>query len=181
MGYRMDELRASVLRVQLRKLPRVTGAMRHSKYRVRTALQKFSSVKLRTVFDPEGDTGCFLITTYADNATAVKVRDALQAEGIHTSPQGLSNVLMTDWGLHLYYNNVSLLQKSSVDGKGFPWNLPANSESVTKYDKGTCPVADSLFERSVLLPIPSCLKASDEDDIIAAFDKVLGALEAGEL
>ena len=44
------------------------------------------------------------------------------------------------------------------------------------YGKGTCPVADSLFERSILLAIPSCLTRQDEDDIIRAFDKVLRAL-----
>jgi dTDP-4-amino-4,6-dideoxygalactose transaminase len=44
MGYRMDELRAAVLRVQLGKLPRITGAMRWSKYRIRAAVEKFASV-----------------------------------------------------------------------------------------------------------------------------------------
>jgi 8-amino-3,8-dideoxy-alpha-D-manno-octulosonate transaminase len=39
MGYRMDELRAAVLRVQLRKLLAITAAMRRSKYRVRAALE----------------------------------------------------------------------------------------------------------------------------------------------
>jgi dTDP-4-amino-4,6-dideoxygalactose transaminase len=41
------------------------------------------------------------------------------------------------------------------------------------YAKGACPMADSLFERSILLPIPSCLTAQDELDIIAAFGKGL--------
>jgi 8-amino-3,8-dideoxy-alpha-D-manno-octulosonate transaminase len=181
MGYRLDELRAAVLRVQLQKLPRVTAAMRGSKQRIRAALEKFSCVRLRTIIDPAGDTGCFLITTYRDTKTAQKARDALRAEGIQTAPQGVSNVLMTDWGLHLYYNNVSLLSRASVDGKGFPWNLPANSGSATEYGKGLCPVADSLFERSVLLAIPSCLTTQDEDDIIAAFEKVLPVVEAGAL
>jgi dTDP-4-amino-4,6-dideoxygalactose transaminase len=43
------------------------------------------------------------------------------------------------------------------------------------YAKGACANADSLFERSILLPIPSCLTPRDEDDIIEAFDKVLRA------
>ena len=43
------------------------------------------------------------------------------------------------------------------------------------------PVADGLFERSLLLAIPSCLTAADENDIVTAFEKVLGALEAGAL
>jgi len=175
MGYRLDELRAAVLRVQLGKLPAITGAMRRSKYRIRKALEKHSAVELRRIVDPAGDTGCFLITTYRDRETAVRVNRALRAEGIVTYPQGISNVLMTEWGLHLYYNIASLVGHRGVDARNFPWNLAENSGMERSYAKGACPTADSLFERSILIAVPSCLKPGDEDDIIAAFDKVLGA------
>ena len=175
-GYRLDELRAAVLRVQLRKLPRIVGNMRRSKYRIRRALEKFPRVQLRRILDPKGDTGCFLITTYPDADTAKRINTALRAEGIVTSPQGISNVVMTEWGLHLYYNNISLVKQGSVDGRGFPWNLAENAGLGGQYSKGTCPQADSLFARSILLPIPSCLTRRDEDDIIRAFEKVLRAL-----
>jgi 8-amino-3,8-dideoxy-alpha-D-manno-octulosonate transaminase len=174
-GYRLDELRAAVLRVQLRRLPETTAAMRRSKYRIRKALEAFPRVRLRSIIDPGGDTGCFLITICRDRATARQVNDALIAEGIVTYPQGKSNILMTDWGLHLYYNNPSLVNHASNDRSGFPWTLKENAGLARKYDKGTCPVADSLFERSILLAIPSNLTAADEDDIICAFEKVLRA------
>jgi dTDP-4-amino-4,6-dideoxygalactose transaminase len=173
-GCRMDELRAAVLRVQLGKLPSITGAMRRSKYRIRQALSSYPGVQLRRIMDPEGDTGCFLITTYPDAKTAQRVNQALIEQGIVTYPQGVSNVVMTQWGLHLYYNIVSLVQKTSVDRSGSPWKLKENAGMERSYEKGTCPVADSLFERSILLPIPSCLCEKDENDIISAFQKVLG-------
>lgn len=176
MGYRLDELRATILRVQLKKLPRIVAAMRQSKYRIRKSLEKFRRVQLRKVLDPAGDTGCFLITTYPDALTAQRINRALRAEGIVTSPQGVSDVVMTDWGFHLYTNNISLVNKTSIDGRGFPWKLAENAGLGKDYRKGACPQADSLFERSILLPIPSCLTEHDEDDIIRAFDKVLGAL-----
>lgn len=172
-GYRLDELRGAVLRVQLRKLPAIIEHMRNSKYRIRKALDKLPGVKLRQIVDPAGDTGAFLITTYETPTIAKEVNDALRAEGITTYPQGLSNIRMTDWGLHLYYNIVSLVRKRSVDELGFPWNLIENASSKKRYEKGTCPVADSLFERSIIMSIPSCLKSADEDDIIQAFTKVL--------
>jgi 8-amino-3,8-dideoxy-alpha-D-manno-octulosonate transaminase len=174
-GYRLDEMRAAVLRVQLKKLPRTISHMRHSKYRIRKALGGFPGVTLRRIADPEGDTGCFLITTYKDAQTARRVNQALRAEGIVTSPQGVSNVVMTEWGLHLYYNIVSLGDRASIDGRGFPWKLEENRGLERDYRKGACPVADGLFERSILLAIPSCLTRRDEDDIIRAFEKVLGA------
>jgi 8-amino-3,8-dideoxy-alpha-D-manno-octulosonate transaminase len=175
-GYRMDELRAAMCRVQLKKLPCIIANMHRSKYRIRAALEKFSEVNLRRMVDPAGDTGCFLITTYADPQTAQWVNTALRAEGIVTTDQGISNVVMTEWGLHLYYNIISLGQHASVDHHGFPWKLAENAGLARDYQKGACPVADSLFERSILIPIPSCLTREDENDIIAAFEKVLGSL-----
>jgi 8-amino-3,8-dideoxy-alpha-D-manno-octulosonate transaminase len=80
-GYRMDELRASIARVQLRKLPATIEHMRRSKYRIREALEEFPPVGLRKIIDPKGDTGCFLITTYPDAPTAERVNRALRAEG----------------------------------------------------------------------------------------------------
>jgi dTDP-4-amino-4,6-dideoxygalactose transaminase len=172
-GVRLDELRASVLRVQLRKLPVIIAAMHRSKYRIREVLGRYSQVRLRRVIDSAGDTGCFLITTYPDMHTARRVNQGLTAEGIRTYPQGLSNILMTDWGLHLYYNITSLVQHASVDRAGFPWKLAENAGMERNYNKGVCPAADSLFERSIILPIPSCLTAKDEDEIILAFERVL--------
>jgi dTDP-4-amino-4,6-dideoxygalactose transaminase len=174
-GYRMDEMRAAILRVQLRKLPRVIESMHRSKYRIRKALEAYPSVQLRRIVDPAGDTGCFLITTYADARTASEVCRALRADGIVTYPQGASNIVMTDWGLHLYSNNSSLLHRASADPNGSPWNLAENAESHPSYEVGACPAADSLFERSIILAIPSCLTQRDEDDIILAFEKTLGA------
>ena len=120
-----------------------------------------------------GDTGAFLITTYESPSIAKDVNAALRAEGITTFPQGMSNIRMTDWGLHLYYNIVSLVSKRSVDKAGFPWTLDENRSSEIRYDKGACPSADSLFERSVIMSIPSCLSTQDEDDIAKVFRKVM--------
>ena len=172
-GYRMDELRASILRVQLRKLPGIVARMRHSKYRIRQELERYSQIRLRSIVDSNGDTGAFLIVIFRDSKTARWASDALRAEGIATSSQGINNVVMTDWGLHIYSNIVSLVNQTSIDQNGLPWKLIENQHSKPQYSKRTCPVADSLFERSVLLAIPSCLTEKDEDDILTAFRKVL--------
>jgi len=97
----------------------------------------------------------------------------LRAEGIARSPGGISNVLMTEWGLHLCYNIPSLVRKTSMDDQGVPWGLAENAGMGRDYSKGACPVADSLFERSPLLAIPSCLTDQDETDIVEAFAKAL--------
>jgi dTDP-4-amino-4,6-dideoxygalactose transaminase len=177
-GCRLDELRGAVLRVQLRKLPGIVASMHRSKYRIRKALEKFPEIQLRRIVDPAGDTSSFLITTYADAETARNVNKALRAEGIVTFPQGISDVLMTEWGFHLYYNIASLVQRTSVDRSGFPWDLAENAGSRMQYAKGACPVADSLFERSIIIAIPSSLTEQDEDTVVRAFEKVYRALLA---
>lgn len=174
-GYRMDELRASVLRVQLRKLPQIVAGMRTSKYRLREELKKYPQIRLRRIIDEAGDTGCFLLTTFLTPAMAREVNAALRAEGIVTFAQGMSNIVMTEWGLHVYYKIPSLVHKTSVDKAGFPWSLAENQQSEMEYAKGTCPHADSLFERTILIAVPSCLSERDEQDILLAFDKVMAA------
>lgn len=173
-GYRLDEIRGAALRVQLRKLPLIVQTMHDSKGRLRRELEQLPGLALRRLVDPAGDSGPFLITIYRDNESAARVSEALRAEGILTFPQGVSNVLIKDFGMHVYYNIPSLVDRHSVDGGGFPWKLAENSASVNvSYAKGTCPVADSLFERSILLAVPSCLTEADEQDIVHAFKKVM--------
>jgi dTDP-4-amino-4,6-dideoxygalactose transaminase len=172
-GYRLDEIRAAILRVQLRKLPTVISHMNRSKYRIRQELVQYPQIRMRKVADPEGDTGSFLVTTYASPEMANEINRALRAEGIVTLAQGVNNIVMTQWGLHIYYNIPSLVQKTSVDKRNSPWSLAENKDSRTEYGKGTCPVADSLFERTILLAIPSRLTDQDEQDIIHAFHKVM--------
>jgi dTDP-4-amino-4,6-dideoxygalactose transaminase len=172
-GYRMDEIRAAILRVQLRKLPTIIWQMHHSKYRIRQALEQYSEIQLRRIVDPDGDTGSFLLTTFQSPEAAQQINRALRAEGIVTLAQGINDIIMTQWGLHIYYNIPSLVHKTGVDKRNSPWSLVENKDSHTEYGKGTCPVADGLFERTILLAIPSCLTDRDEQDIIHAFDKVL--------
>ncbi len=172
-GYRIDEMRAAILRVQLKKLPRTISHMHGSKYRIRKTLELYPEVRLRKIVDPAGDTGCFLISMYRDPKTANVICQALRAEGIATYSQGINNVVMTDWGLHIYYNITSLVNQTSSDKKGFPWKLAENAHSKPNYVKGSCPVADSLFERSILLAVPSSLTDEDEQEIIHAFRKIL--------
>jgi 8-amino-3,8-dideoxy-alpha-D-manno-octulosonate transaminase len=176
-GYRMDELRASVLRVQLRKVDQTISHMARSKYRIREFLATRSQVSLRRVVDPRGDTGCFLITTYKTEKDARAVNKMLRDLGIVGPCAGTSNVILEDYGLHVYFNIPALVMKVGTDAKGSPWTLEENRESKNSYIKGSCPRADDLFERSQILAIPSCLTAQDEDGIIEAFRLTLDRLE----
>jgi len=127
--------------------------MRNSKKRIKAAL---SGVTFRKLHDEDGDSGPFIILTVEDETkakTAVeKMREA-----------GLTNAFrLADYGLHIYYNIPSLVNKIPLSPAGNPWNLKENAQSVFSYDKGTCPASDALFARSILIPVPSKLTAEQE-------------------
>ena len=129
-GYRLDEMRASILRVQLRKLPTVIAHMNRSKYRIRQALAGYPGIDLRKIVDPLGDTGCFLLTTYPGSPETAKTNQPGAASRRNCDlPQGVNNIVMTEWGLHIYYNIPSLVRKTGVDKRNSPWSLAENSES----------------------------------------------------
>jgi dTDP-4-amino-4,6-dideoxygalactose transaminase len=175
-GCRMDELRAAVLRVQLRKLDGTIARMRHSKSRVRTFLEGQAEVRLRRLVDPKGDTSCFLITIYKDAKSARIVNERLRHHWICGSSPETSNLILVDYGLHIYFNIRALRKKVGRDSAGTPWTLEKNRDSAYDYGRGACPVADDLFERSQLLAIPSCLTKRDEDQIIEAFEDALSLI-----
>jgi 8-amino-3,8-dideoxy-alpha-D-manno-octulosonate transaminase len=175
-GLRLDELRAAILRVQLRKLSGTIQRMHQSKYRIRRWLELRPEISLRRIVDPAGDTSCFLITIFPDASSAQAVNSRLRLHGIASASPDTSNVLLADYGMHIYYNIPALVQKIGTDQKGSPWSLVENQASSYSYAKGACPHADDLFERSQLLAIPSCLSLSDEDEIIEAFQDALDAI-----
>jgi dTDP-4-amino-4,6-dideoxygalactose transaminase len=172
-GYRLDELRAAVLRVQLRKLPSTVARLRASKFRIREALEARGGLSLRRLVDPSGDTGAFLLTIFPTDQIARAVNARLRWHGITCSADAVSNVILADYGLHIYSNIPALVQKVGTDRSGAPWSLESNRQSVYDYAHGCCPVADDLFERTQLLTIPACLSESDEQDVIDAFSDAL--------
>ena len=77
---------------------------------------------------------------------------------------------MDEWGLHLYYNNVSLTEKRGVNAAGRPWTDPLNAFAADySYGKGTLPQTDDLFARTSLLEVPPVLDQATADRIIEIF------------
>ena len=175
-GCRLDELRGSVLRVQLRRLPEVIGSMRHSKDRIRSLLDSYEEVDQRRILDRDGDTSGFLLTTFADGATARAVNRRLRQHGIATASVETSNVILEDYGLHIYFNIPALVRKIGTDRLGSPWTLKENRGSSYDYRRGACPQSDDMFSRTQLLTIPSNLQEQEENDIIAAFRETLASV-----
>jgi dTDP-4-amino-4,6-dideoxygalactose transaminase len=158
-GRRMGELAGAVANVQLRKLPQVVAHMKASKQRIKDMLGQIKGVSFRKLNDPDGDTGPFLIFTFDNESHAVRITQ-------HLTNDGIENVFhLSDYGLHIYHNIRSLVERIPLSPAGNPWLLPQNADSVFEYGKGTCPTSDDLFERSVIITIPSRLTAEQEQEM----------------
>lgn len=168
-GRRMPELCGAVASVQIRKLPRIVAHMQASHRRIRARLADVPGLQLRRLNDPEGDTGPFLIFLLTNEGVAVRVLERMKAAGLHSAFR------LAEYGLHVYYNMVSLVNKVPLSAAGNPWTLAQNAGSVYDYRKGACPQSDALLARSILLPIPSCLTEEQE---AAAVDVIKTAVAA---
>lgn len=155
-GRRMTELCGAVAGVQLKKLPLIVERMRASHRRMSLALKDTPGLKLRVLNDPEGDTGGFLIMILENEKTAKMLLSRLMESGFGNAFR------ISEYGLHIYSNIVALVNKTPLSLAGNPWSSPENRNSVYDYCKGSCPQSDDLFERSVLLPVPSCLTLEQE-------------------
>lgn len=169
-GSRYSELLASVVYTQLNRLETITGAMRKAKYSLRSKLEDIPGLAFRRILDPNGDSGPFLLLIWKDRATCLRMVEKTRAAGVRTGSFGLNNIPLTDWGLHIYYNNVSLVEKRSLSAAGRPWTDPLNAFAADyDYKKGTLPVLDDLVERSSLMSIAPVLSAEAIDTIAAEF------------
>lgn len=173
IGGRMNEIIAAVLRVQLKKLPKIIGEMRKFKYELRNILNKYSEIKLRKVIDPKGDSGAFLKMTFKNEQIAWKFKDKLIKNGISVKDNGFYPIHMKEWGLHIYYNNKSLVNKKSICGHHSVWELKENRFAKDiSYRKGTLKQLDNIVDRTVIFCIISKLTKGEKNLIKNVFIKI---------
>ncbi len=173
-GGRMSEIAGAVGRVQLKKLPAIVRSMRKSKNEIKKGIAGIPGIIFRKLNDEKGDTGAFLIFALPSAKVAKKFAAAMNAENIYA---GMSPTMsVADFGMHIYYNIHSLVEKHSNSSDGFPWSHPANRESVYDYHKGAMPRSDSLMERSIVMPVPSVMTKKDVSDVISGIRKIAGKL-----
>lgn len=179
VGARMSELSGAMVLAQFRKLDAITGAMRKAKWSIREQLADVKGLGFRDVPDPSGDSGPFMLTLYPSRELRDRFIDALRAEGIRGPAGSLACIKMSDWGMHWYFNNPSLVRKRSLSADGFPWSHPSNDFArEISYERGLLPGCDDRHDRGALMTVASCLTERDVDDIVTAYRKVAQVLLA---
>lgn len=155
-GRRLGELSGAVGAVQLAKLPRIVEHMRASKARMLAGLDGLPDVRLRKLNDAAGDTGAFIGLIFA---TPEKARRAVAV----MNEAGIGGAIVDNYGMHVTYNIPQLVRKVPLSAAGNPWSLAANAASVYEYGKDALPATSALFERSVIMAVPSRLTPEQED------------------
>lgn len=171
-GSRMSELSAAMLFAQERKLDGLVADMRALHERIGGGLGRIEGARARHQEDPGGGNGAFVITTWPDAGTARTLVESTRRAGVRTGPLGLNNLTFDEWGLHLYYNNPSLVEKRGLTSRGYPWTDPANAfAEAYGYGRGTLPRADDLFARSSLLAVPPKMSLEDADAVVDIYHR----------
>jgi hypothetical protein len=70
--------------------------------------------------------------------------------------------------MHIYYHIPQLVQKTPLSPAGNPWSLEPNRALARDYGKGACPASDRLFERALILTVPSALTLDQEEYMASA-------------
>ncbi len=166
----MSDMSAALLYAQVQKIDLITGTMRARNQQLYAGISQIPGVQRRRIIDPQGDSGPFVLTTWPTGEIAQQMVDLTRAAGVKPGPNGVGNIRMTDWGMHIYYNNVSLIEKHGVNSAGRPWSDPLNEwAKEIDYHKGLLPQMDDLIERSVLLTVPPALTPETCDRIIEIY------------
>jgi perosamine synthetase len=164
-NFRLGEIECAIGIEQLKKLDKLVSRRQEIAKRLSEGLGNLRGLK--TPFLEDGNTHAYYVYPLVLNIDLLgvsrkKIVDALNAEGLDFS-EGFVNV-------HL----LPMYQKKIAYGTmGFPWTSNIYKGNVS-YEKGICPVAESLHEKS-LISYGLCtheLSDVEVDMIINAFIKV---------
>lgn len=170
-GCRMSEVTAAILRVQLKKLPALISELREVKRDLKSIVSRYKKIKPRKIDDPEGDGASFLKLRFESHEVARTFQHKLSASASAIPRLGLYSILMSAWGLHIYYRNNSLTKKKSICGHHSPWDLVENSFARDRsYGRGTLANLDSIVEQTLIIPIPIRLTSIERRKLLSAFN-----------
>jgi dTDP-4-amino-4,6-dideoxygalactose transaminase len=152
LDFRMTELSAAILLVQLKRVDDIKRKLKKMKQRFKDGIKDIDGLAFRALPDPEGELGTILTVFMPDEKIARKVGDEL------------GGGVVADSGWHVYNNMEHILGKKVVDSMGCPFTCPFYTKSGgnVEYFKGMLPKTDSLINRAINISI-------------GVFDKGLGS------
>lgn len=170
-NFRMTEIEAAIGIEQLKKLPRLIAERQRIAARLGDGLAGLPGLKLPAVM-PDCSHVYYVYGMQLDlekiGLSRDRLLEALRAEGIPSLGAGYTNI-----------HQLPLYQTKTAYGRnGFPWSAEFYKGAVS-YDKGICPVAEELHDRTAI-GLQVCVyqyTAADTDAVIEAFRKVWSRLD----
>ena len=172
VNFRMPELLAAVMLVQLRRLDGLLAAMRLRKQMLVSGIEptlREKGILLQEIPDPQGDASVALIFFMDTPSLAGEVARALDAEAIEAfviyEPERVDYHIYTHWG--------PVVNKRTWTAEGGPWRWAKRSPD---YSPQACPRTLDLLGRAVHLNISPLLTNDDIEETIDGLRKVFTAL-----
>lgn len=165
-NFRLGEIESAIGIEQLKKLAVSVASRQRAAERLTRGLRGLAGLHTPVV-RPECTHAYYMYPMVLDfervGVSRARIIEALEAEGVTGLAAGYANV-------HL----LPMYQKKTAYGsKGFPWTSDICHRDVS-YQKGICPVAEELHERSYL-GFEMCMHELADDDVdllVSAFTKV---------
>ncbi len=172
INFRMPELLAAVMRVQLRRLDGLLTAMRQRKQMIKAGLEpvaKRKGIVFQDVPDPQGDAAVALIFFMENSALANQVAEALCAENIGAGV--LYRPDSTDY--HIYAHWTPVMNQRTWTARGGPWRW---AQRPVEYSLDMCPRSLDLLGRAVHLNVSPLLTNQDIEETIDGLNDVIETL-----
>lgn len=169
INFRMTELQAAIMLVQLNRLEGLLERMRHSKQVLSAGLQEIARRKpitLQRIPDPAGDASISQIIFLPDAEMAKQVYAALRAENLNATILYQPDVV----DYHVYTHWLPVVQQRAWNEASNPWKLARRS--VT-YTPETCPKTLDLLSRAVHLNVNPLYTDQDLEEILDTLNQVL--------
>jgi dTDP-4-amino-4,6-dideoxygalactose transaminase len=163
-NFRMNEITAAILLVQLEKRQMLLDKMRYNSKRIREAIKDIPGVSLRKMNDPDGDAGICVMFLMESHEKTVKVVEALKQEGIEAGAMGQKGI--PDWHVYIHWKHI--MNRHGNNDTRFPFTLSSRT-----YDENMCTETLNLLRRVVHINVSPLLGQRDVDEIIAGLEKVL--------
>ncbi len=172
INFRMPELLAAVMLVQLRRLEGLLAAMRERKRMLRSGLEDVArrkGITFQDVPDPQGEAAVALIFFAQDSQAAGKIAAALNAEnigaGVIYRPEAVD--------YHIYAHWTPIINQRTWTPRGGPWRW---AQRPIHYTPEMCPRTLDLLGRAVHLNVSPLLTNQDIEETIEGLNDVLAAL-----
>ncbi|MFW6146129.1 MAG: DegT/DnrJ/EryC1/StrS family aminotransferase [Planctomycetota bacterium] len=172
-NYRMSELEAAVDVVQLGKIHEKVRRFRAVKRRILSRLRPCREITPQRLNDGDGEVG-YMLRFFPDAIDlAVRIVEALKAEGVGCSTRG--HTPGHDW--HIYHDMYPIIERAGATDVCCPYECPVYTDrgGAIRYARGDCPVADDLYDRMVTVQLNQWFTDGDCDNVAGAMNKVFDA------